>query len=275
MIQKIKSKFREIFEGKIVRLFCPKCKVKDDDLIFASYEKSGRTWVRFFVAEYINLTYNFGYDISWENFTKLTPSPLCNKRDGLLSFPKGMIPRPIFSHNAVVIPFIPHRKVVFISRNFFDIIVSKYFFMMHRNKKSLSKIDINTFIAKKFNYSKAFKKINSFSKAINKSSDYLIVSYEDLKKDPKKNFRRIIKFSDYPYNEKLIDEAIKNASFDSMHKKEVKEKKYKNKEAFHTRKGNVSGYHDYLTDDSIIFLKSKISNGLKGVLKNYFLGDEK
>ena len=58
MITNIKGRFIGFSDEYVARFFHYEKRITKDDIIFASFDKSGRTWVRFFVASYINDFYN-------------------------------------------------------------------------------------------------------------------------------------------------------------------------------------------------------------------------
>ena len=263
---------REIFEDRINRIICKKCRIRKDDLIMASFPKSGRTWVRFFMAEYINQIYNLDYKLNWDNFVYLSPSPLCNKRDGLRNLP-NIDKRFILSHDKRIGRFFKNRKVIFITRNFFDIIISYYFFHKNRDKKDFEKLEINDFAKNIFNMKEAVNRINYFSKQLPKSNSYFIIPYENLKVEYEKIFPEIINFSFFPYDQKKIKTAINFSSFNNMRKLEKEKLKEEKQENFHTREGKSFKYKNYLTEETISYIKNYLEKNLKGILRKYYLID--
>jgi len=268
--KKIKSVIKIIKGDYISRLFYPQCRIRTDEVIIASFPRSGRTWVRFFIANYLNEYYKLKKDVSWENFAELSPGPLCDKESGLLNYPEN-IPRVIFSHNWYIAKHFKNRRVVYITRNFLDILISCYFFRKYRDEDFPKSISINQFIQKEFNFKKAFKRINFFSERLKLAKKIWILSYEKLRKNPKKKFRQLLDYLNFEYQEDCFEKSFYNSSFKQMHKDETLQKKYKSKEKFHTRKGKIKDYDEYLNDDIVNFVKEKASKQLKGLLKKYYL----
>jgi len=101
---------------------------------------------------------------------------------------------------------------------------------------------------------------------------FLLVRYEDLHEDPRRELRRALEFAGVTgVSDEVVDEAVRFASFDSMHKME-KEQTFKvgkmkpadknDGESFKTRKGKVGGYVDYLTEEQIAELNRKMAAAL-------------
>lgn len=271
IFKKIIRRLRILHEDYLSRFFHEKCRISLDDIIIASFPRSGRTWVRFFIGSYIDYYYNLGIEVDWNNFTSLSPGYLCNKRDGLLLFPDHL-PRVIFSHNKPIGRYFPKRKVVFLTRTFLDIVVSYYYFHKHRGKTYYKDLDINEFVMNVFNIKEATKRINYFSSQLESSKSTLIIPYERLRNKPEEEFRRLIMFTNYEYNEESFYAALEHSSFKSMREMEKKQKDLNSEEAYHTRKGSVQENSKLLDDETKTYVQNLLEKYLKGKLKDYYLG---
>lgn len=258
------------FSEEIVSRFLhPTKKITNEDIIFASFDKSGRTWVRFFIASYINDYYELGYDVDWDSFLRLTPGPMY-KKEALMLFPRTNLVKPVFSHRKTIGRFFPNRKVVYISRNFLDIIVSFYFFHKNRDWHDYG-MDANQFAMSAFELDEAISRINYFSRQLEKSHDYMVISYEELKQDTEASFRKIIEFTPYVYDEEVFKRAIEHSSFESMQKLELKGRETVAKEKLHARRGGVNKYREHLNEDTISFVTDLLDKRLTGILRDYYL----
>jgi hypothetical protein len=268
------SRLRGFYDDRIARLFYKPCQITKNDILFGSYQKSGRTWVRFFIAAYVNELYNLNLSIDWNNFTLLTPSAMCNGRDGLLAFPREHAgdSRVIFSHNRDIGRFFPGKKVIYLTRNLSDAIISLYFFRKHRGVPGLWQTSIADFV-RNFDFKGAISLINYFSKQLDKASDRLLLSYEELKAKPRERFEEIIRFTNYDYDEKIFRMAMDFSSFDSMRKLEMQKKGFDSmpQEGFHTRRQEAGGHTAYLDDETIEFVRSRFRDGLTGILREHYL----
>lgn len=270
LITRLKGSFIGFNEEIISRYLHPEKKITDDDVIFASFDKSGRTWVRFFIASYINDYYKLGYNVDWSNFVRLTPGPMY-KREELMLFPRTDLIKPIFSHRRTIGRFFPGRKVVYITRNFLDILVSFYFFHKNRNWNDLEDMDINQFAMSGFDLDEAINRINYFSRQLEEARDYLVIPYEELRKETDSTFRRIIEFTPYEYDEDVFKRAMEHSSFESMQKLELEGRNGVSIEKLHTRRGETNKYKEYLSDEVFSLITAQLDKKMTGVLKKYYL----
>jgi len=271
---KIKSEY--IISEYVNRPFCNQCKIFPRDVIVASYAKSGRTWPRFFVSEYLTIKYklNLKSKNNW-NTPILTPSPLCSSRGGLLSFPYKSYPKKkgrfIFSHEDYISKHFFGNQVVFITRNIYDIIISTYFYNRFRVNNNLKNINLNYYALNIFDFDKFIKLTNMFSLLLKKSAKYKIYSYEEMKKNPKKCFRDIIKFGGFKIDEAVFEEALKRTSFKNMQKNEMNDLGIRKKANLHVRKGKVYGFRDYLSESTVNTISVNLKDKLDLLLRNYYV----
>lgn len=269
-VRNIKRKIKLINDDYIARLFHKECKIGPDDIIVCSFPKSGRTWVRFFVGAYISHLYELGIDAEWNNFVTLAPGPLCNKESGLFDFPKG-IDRVIFSHNRYVGRHFAGRKVVYITRNLGDILVSFYFFHRNRNRAYYGEMTLDEFVRNEMDLDGAVDRINYFSRQLERARDVLIIPYESLRTTPETWFKKFILFTNYEYDEKAFYKALEYSSFSSMRKMEREQTEYDSEEQFHTRQGAVNKASNYLDPATIEYVQNMLVQNLQGRLKEYYL----
>ena len=181
-------------------------------------------------------------------------------------------PRFIFSHDIEFGKYFRNRKVIYITRKFFDIIVSYYYYHCYRESGYFRNYSIDDFVMNIFDFKNTIKKINYFSRMLIKSKDHLIISYEELLNDDRANFRRIIDFSSLKYDYASFSEAIIMSKFNSMRKLELKNKKLINEKAFHMRKGrNGEGFKE-LNEKTRFYIYNILNDKLKGILKKYYIG---
>lgn len=269
-VRGIKKKLKLINDDYIARLFHKECRIGVDDVLVGSFPRSGRTWIRFFVGAYISHYYELGIEVSWDNFVTLAPGPLCNEESGLMSFPKG-IDRVIFSHNRPIGRYFPGRKVVYVTRNFLDILVSSYFFHKQRSESSCGS-SVNDYARRQFDFEEAIDRINYFSQQLTTTSDLLIMPYESMREDPEQWFRRFIMFTNYGYDEGAFSKAMDHSSFSSMRKMELEQREYDSEEGLHTRQGAVNRGTDYLDENTVEYVQHFLDQNLKGLLRKYYLG---
>lgn len=185
--------------------------VYHDDTFIVSYPKSGNTWMRFLIGNYLT-----GNECSFENCHLITPDihmnpEQCDKIDR---------PRFIKSH-ALFQPQYP--KVVYIVRDAKDVAVSYYYHALkHRS------IDKNTsfesFVGD-FNHGN----IDSFGTWSDHVLSWLdgkdkgrllLVRYEDMLDDSARELSRVLSFSGIDVDETAVKSAAEASDFENMQKQE-------------------------------------------------------
>lgn len=239
------------------------------DVFLISYPKCGRTWLRMMLGHI--LTSYFGV-----------------KSDNLLDL------RAIARKNAAI-PTIrtihennPHyskpveikqdkskyynKKVIFLVRDPRDVMVSLYF---HQSKRV--KI-LKAFEGSLEDY--IYQDVGSIDTIITyfnvwmsegqRLKDFLFVRYEDMRRDPIKELKRVVDFIGLEQiSEADIKKAVELSSFEKMRGMEKKGQlgtrilqpgDKKDEESFKTRKGKVGGYRDYLEQKEIDYLNKKLES---------------
>ncbi len=239
-----------------------------DKYLICSFPKSGRTWIRFILANYFNEVYGFGCKINLHNVYNFTPS--LNNRRAIFKSPRifkgSMNPNVFSSHMQYNEKLVQKSKVILVLRSVPDTIVSYYF----HNSKHHSKFtgDIKDFIR---DDEQCLKKIveyfNSWSPVAAK--DYcLVITYEALSVDALSNMAKFIEFLNLNVDKRALENAIDSSSFDSMKEVEIRrgiaghDYDKSQKDARRVRRGKVNGYVDYLDSDDIEFINNYLNNHL-------------
>jgi hypothetical protein len=255
---------------KRLSLFCAVTDVSyrtifKDSKVYAlcSFQKSGRTWVRYFLANYFNLHYKLNIDININSFYDFVPSynyeqikTTSNKFD-----PSNTnMPLILASHSEYKSYMFSNTPVIFVVRSIYDTIVS-YFYHKTKHKSEFDG-NISLFIRGKENSLKKLADyINSWSKnlANNKS---LIVSYEEMHFDTNNAFSQIISFMGITVNEDILRIAIEQSTFDNMLQSElnsggIPDSDYdvRVKSARRLRSGLVDDYFNHLDAENIEYIK--------------------
>ncbi|HEY3247587.1 MAG TPA: sulfotransferase domain-containing protein, partial [bacterium] len=99
--------------------------------------------------------------------------------------------------------------------------------------------------------------------------DFLLVRYEDMRQDTRRELRRVLDFLGLPgVAEAVVAEAVEFASFENMRKMETEDRFQSRKlraadareaESFKTRRGKVGGYADYLAPDDVEYLNRRMA----------------
>ncbi len=237
------------------------------DAHVVSYRKSGRTWLRMMLGRVISLKYNIPHDKLETQFMTLFKSAPnvvfshagCTKSDNKIDFRR----------------LLKRKKIVFLVRDPKDDIVSLYNDYVHR-AQSYTK-SISEFVRdEKQGIMPLIRYMNGWVEEMERrSDDFLLVKYEDMKEDPARELKRVVRFLEIDVSDEVIADAVEYSSFQNMRKMEVqntfKDARMRTKDtgnvnAFKTRKGKVGSYKEELSQEDITFLEQEIGAQLHPTL---------
>jgi len=216
--------------------------IYEDDVFLVSYPKSGNTWLRFLLGNYIS-----GNQCDFSNAHLIMPDIHYNPEQC------AKIPRPriIKSHYPYVSEY---NNVIYLVRDGRDVAVSYYFYSI--------KFGIITQETTFSEFLRLFNRgwvvdfglwgdhVNSWLD--HKVDNFLLIKYEDLKRDPANELKRVIQFCSLRLDEQRVVSAIEASSFERMKKLEVEQ---------------INQYDVFeRSDHSIPFVR----NGVSGESKKFF-----
>jgi hypothetical protein len=175
------------------------------------------------------------------------------------------------------------KKIVFLARDLRDTLVSYYFHLQRRVGKYQG--DISSFIRdERHGMPKAVAFLNVWAQSRRVPKDFLLMRYEDMRQNPAGELARLLEFMEIPIEDHLVKAAVEFASFENMKKME-KNNKFASKnrigvksiedaESFKVRKGQVRGYHAYLSRDDVAYLTGFINTKLSPYFGYRYLWEE-
>jgi Sulfotransferase domain len=190
-----------------------------DDTMIVSYPRSGNTWTRFLIANLLHPD----LDVSFTNIENLVPDTAAISSRALKKISR---PRIIKSHE-----YFDHRypRVIYIVRDPRDVAVSFYNF-----QRKYGQIDDNLpldlyiadFVHGRLN-SKSWgtwgENVASWVCTRGTNPQFLLLRFEDMLKDARRELLRIAEFMAVPSSNTNIERAIKNCSADRMRQLEKQE----------------------------------------------------
>jgi alcohol sulfotransferase len=251
-----------------------------------SYQKSGRTWVRFFLANYLNLQFDLRLKLDFKTFFLLCPHDNLDVEKGVGVYDyydDQRFPLVVSSHNSYNENYLSEQKVIFLLRSVFDTLVSNFFqhtkvFTEDRAWKG----DIKGFVrSREFGIHAVCAYLNSWAARLLNQENTLVLTYESLHADHAATLEALLNYLKIPVDRDSLQKAIELSSFEAM-KKVEKESSIPginfnfspdDADSARVRKGKVGGYTDYLDEADVDYIKAacdkELSAESKKILAHY------
>jgi hypothetical protein len=249
------------------------------DYVFASYGKSGRTWVRVMLSRYFQQAYALPERIilGFDNFHKLNRA----------------VPRIFFTHDNYVRAYLGNpdsrrdfygHPTVLLVRKPQDVAVSQYFqwkYRMRPYKKKLnrypehgSEISVYDFVMDPDQgLPRIIDFLNAWAGELRNFDRIHVVRYEDLRSQPERYLGRLVAFLGETVDDTIVRDAVEFASVERMRQMEsqnyfwrsgsrVQAKDPANPNSYKVRKAKVGGYRDYFDDEQVAVIDALVNERL-------------
>ena len=233
-------------------------RIYNDDTFIVSYPKSGTTWFRFILSNYIS-----GCKVSTFFTNEFIPDihiheSLCESLER---------PRIMKSHSKFDASY---PKVIYLVRDVRDVLISFFFHSLKYNPK-YNGFELSEFMDC-FNKGELFSGrwdehvlgwINQFE------GEVLVIRYEDLLLNTEKEMLSALSFLNFEINDSLLKDSIESASFSKMQKIEKTENttdeslKNSNQSLMFVRKGIIGDFNNHLSKQQIQKLNNVYGRTLK------------
>jgi hypothetical protein len=176
----------------------------------------------------------------------------------------------------VVSPFLD-KRIVLIVRHPLDTLVSLWFQRKHRGDCSYQENLLEFLKDEIWGLPKYFRFYLLWHEHNERVREFLLLRYEDLRRNPFATFSSLVNFLRLPVHEGEIHRAVSDADFRRMRKMEETGTapsypssglnifgvtKAKDSGSFHVRRGKIDGYRDYLAHSDIDRLFDRINSDL-------------
>jgi hypothetical protein len=220
--------------------------LRANDVFFASYPRSGSTWLRFVLFESIA-----GQASGFGNVNESIPD-VKEHKTGLPLMPNGG--RLIKTHE-VYHP--EYRKAVYLVRDPRDVALSEYAYQTALGlvNQPLDEY-LRVFLTKGVNpFASWSAHVQSWLSAPLSSEQLLVVKFEDLRRDTVAGVAEIIRFFGLTPNEAQIRDAVTNNSVERMKAKEKESPQRASKKGQFIRSGSVGGWRGNLTEAQVAVVR--------------------
>ena len=250
---------------RIRRFFQKPHKHLRKDAHIVSFPKSGRTWLRVLIGKALCEKYNLPEAIMLRT-EKVTSGAgiLCTTFTHDLSSMKDR-----YEHYRLPADKSKYaeKKVIFLTRDIEDILVSCYFHATRRTKRKdkLYSGTLSDMIrSDRYGARKVISFYNIWHGQREVPKEFMLIRYEDMHEKTDEVLAQVLHFLGAKNIEHhIIETAVQFASFDSMKKKEragffkhhsMKSRNINDPESYKVRKGVVGGYKSYLSQEDIKYI---------------------
>jgi hypothetical protein len=222
--------------------------LRKDDVLLSSYPRSGSTWVRFMLANYISLKHLGGILVTFPLLDRLMPE--LGASNLVKAWPYSECPRVVKTHRRYL-GLYGKCSSIGILRDPRDVMVSYYHFLTERERPRYIG-DFQGFLrCPKFGLEAWFRHTVSWLPHWN-----LMIHFEALKREPKDEFERVLKWLGIDLEHKHLNALIARSERQSVAKSEkgAPPERFKTDRKFRFIRNNGSkGWTEYFTKRDLIY----------------------
>ena len=236
-------------------------RLRGADGFMASFPKSGRTWLRFILANYLNRLHALGLDLDLRSMFGLIPNDVLDPERGVGAYAyrnRPDVPFLVMTHGGPRRLLLGRRPVLLLLREPKDTLVSYYFHLARRNRDVAQ--DLDAYLRSDEHGTPALcRYCNDWAEGIERRPGMLL-GYERLRAEPDNAVAAVLDFFGIPVHPGFLDEAIEASSFEAMRRIEVAGgmpgRRYdrSDQESLRVRRGKIGGYADYLEPEQIAYV---------------------
>ena len=248
------------------------------DGVIASYPKSGRTWLRFILANYFDLLFDLGLAIDLHSMFQVIPNDQLDDLRGRRAFRferRPELPFLFASHAPYRRSLFAGKKILFMLREPKDLMVSAYF---HKARHGGCAGGIKSFLRDPADgLADYLRHSNRWAERLG-AHRHLTISYERLAGDTEGIVLAVLALFEVSVDRAALGEAIERSRFERMRAIEIAkglpghQHDRGQAEGRRVRKGKIGGFRDYLDEDDVAFVDQGCRAGLSPAAKRLLAG---
>jgi hypothetical protein len=231
--------------------------VYPDDVFLTSYPRSGNTWMRFLVGNFVHQS----EPVTFLNLERILPDMYIHSDREMRNLPR---PRVIKSHEC----FDPrYKRIVYIVRDPRDVAVSNYYWELKKGSFP-DGFPIQDFVPRWMS-SQYWPRlgcwgdhVTSWLSTRRNHPDFVLIRYEDLMAHPQRELGRVARLLKLDPTPDRLGRAVDLSSADRMRQLENREggkwlqTKYTRQDAPFVRKASAGGWKSVLPNESVTLIEA-------------------
>lgn len=251
---------------RLAQRLAPRLWLRDDDVLLASFPKSGNTWVRFLWANVVALEELDGRVVDFHVLDRELGSEYDSSSYGTADF--DALPRLVKTHRLYDRRAFGGHRSVYLHRHPADVMLSNFAFRQARVQTDDAPATVGAFLRSEDHGVPAWcRHVNSW---IGEAT--AVLTFEELKRDAPAALGRVLAgLGIGPVSDATLGEAARRSSFDRL--RELEEERGRPREdEFKTgyrfmRRGRAGEWHERLEPDDVEYLRDTVrARGLEDFL---------
>jgi alcohol sulfotransferase len=245
------------------------------DSFLASYPKSGRTWFRYILSNYLDLAGGLGVGVDLHSMFAVVPNFDFDPVRGVPAFRfadrRPDVPLVLVSHHAYRRLLFRGQPVMFMVRDPRDVMVSAYFHATRHKHRFAG--DMGAFLRDpKQGLPALMGYLNAWAEGLPRHR-HLVLSYERLSADPEAATAEALSFLGCPVEAGALHRAVEASRFEAMREREIEggipahDYDRGDDESLRMRRGKVRGFADYLQAGDVALIEADCTAGLTPAAK--------
>lgn len=245
--------------------------VANIDALLVSYPKSGRTWLRFILANYFALVIDQDHRVDMRTMFAFLPNLSWDSVRGVQAtltqqLKASHLPLIAVNHDFYGTGSGNRLPVIFMVRDPRDVLVSSYFHATRHRHRFAG--DIDAFVRDAEQGAPHLLRYLNRSVELLASRPHHVVSYEQLSTQPLPTVAALLRFAGHEPDLERVEQAVARGAIEKMRAIEVEqgipahEYDRTDPEALRARRGVVGGFGDYLSRDTQTWIEGFFASNL-------------